>query len=1114
MATVDQWVQQFEEKLIQQYGEKKGGVLNKKYSRAFHANYCDENSVDAALKDIEQLEKLSAENLFEVVLYQSSNKQNQGLRLRVYQYAQFIPLSDIVPMLENMDLRTIEELPYEITLREQKIWISDFSVLYTKNTQINIDSIKNIFQEAFTQVRLGLCENDGFNKLVIGAQLSPREIVILRAYAKYLLQTGFRFSQNYIEFTLANYPAIVQELVNLFKNKFDPKQKSLNHNQIANLENSILKKLDEISSLDEDKILRSFLLVIKASLRTNYFLNKSYLSIKFKSSEVPELPLPHPLYEIFVYSPRFEGIHLRSAKVARGGIRWSDRPEDFRTEVLGLMKAQRVKNSVIVPSGAKGGFVVKIPLLQLSNEMKLKEVIACYTLFISGLLDLTDNLKNNKPVRPDNIICYDDFDPYLVVAADKGTATFSDIANGISKEYGFWLGDAFASGGVTGYDHKKMGITARGAWESIKRHFHEIQINIDDAQFTVVGIGDMSGDVFGNGMIYSKNIKLIGAFDHRHIFLDPNPNPKTSYQERLRLFNLPASSWQDYNPKLISAGGGVYKRTDKSIPISPEMKKILNIQANALAPNELIRALLKAPVDLIYNGGIGTYVKASYEKHAEVGDKANELCRVNGNELRCKIVGEGGNLGFTQLGRIEYALIGGLINTDFIDNSAGVDCSDHEVNAKILLNHEVNKDKLTEAKRNQLLADMTNDVASLVLNDNYNQALVLGFSAVNAAKYVILYQSHMKELERIGGLDRAVEFLPDDKTLMERKAGGQGLTRPELAILMAYTKMHIKQELIKSDLLDNAYVSEIVHTAFPSLLNKLYSKQVEEHSLRREIIATQLSNQIVNEMGITFVHRIHTETGANVGDIVRAHLVASQVFNAPNLRKLIESLDFKIPIQLQYELLHHVRHLINLATRWFLGRNRLQGDLAAIVQKYSEQVKQLEKLIPTLMLGNTKNYLDSLTDQFMHAGLSKELAHRIAACRALYITLNVIEVANEKKLDLVKATKVYFAVGGQFNLVWFRDELNTDTREGSWNVLARLTLRDELDVLQKTLTIAIINANKKEEDVCVLFNSWVEKNLMVMDRWKKILELLHSSTSLEYSMFFIALREFSNLIVL
>ncbi len=1111
------WKEQLQRQLVKKFGTKEGNRLAKKYDDAYPINYCTQNSIETAVNDLSVIEKLSAKDPFRIDLYHHPTDEFP-LHFKLFQYGKPLPLSDILPMIENMDLRTYSECPCEVSFGGEKVWISDFSVTYSRDESLDIPKIEHIFEEAFTKVRFGVVENDGFNKLVLASALSWREVTIIRAYAKYLHQTGFRFSQAYIEKTVVNHADITKKLVTLFHLKFSLDRKKSSEKMISDLEKSIQSDLEAITSLDEDRIMRRFWHLIKATLRTNFFQMaengepKEYLSFKLKSSEVPELPLPHPLYEIFVYSPRFEAIHLRSENVARGGIRWSDRLEDFRTEILGLMKAQKVKNAVIVPSGAKGGFVLKKMSLDTPRDVLQPEVIFCYKSFIRGLLDLTDNLHGNKVIPPKDVICYDDHDPYLVVAADKGTASFSDIANGISKEYHFWLGDAFASGGSAGYDHKKMGITARGAWESVKRHFRELDINIAEHHFTVVGIGDMSGDVFGNGMIYTPHIKLIAAFDHRHIFIDPNPQPQKSYDERVRLFNLPTSSWEDYNSKLISPGGGVYRRSSKSISITPEVKKVLAIQDNSLTPNELIRAILKAPVDLLFNGGIGTYVKASLESHADVGDKANEFCRINGDELRCRVVGEGGNLGFTQLGRIDYALNGGLINTDFIDNSAGVDCSDHEVNIKILLNKEVLKKALTESKRNQLLTKMTSDVAKLVLHDNYSQALVMSFSAIHASHYTGLYQTYIQELETSVGLDRSVEFLPDDKKLLERKTSEKGLTRPEIAVLLAYTKIHIKNELLKSDLPDDPFFITALESAFPSLLTKLYSESMKEHRLRREIIATQLSNQVVNSVGITFVYRLQTEMGSSIAEIVRAYIVASSAYDTTRLQKLIDSLNFKVPMKLQYELLHHIRQLLNLATRWFLRGDRMKEDMKKIIDHYAKSIKQLESVVSMLMVGTTKEYLDKIVAQFVTAGLTEEVARTIAVARGMYTALNVIEVATQNKLDLVKTAQVYFDVGGRFNLVWFRDQIAMDAREGHWNTMARLSLRDELDSIQRRLSIVILQDQKKEKDAHAMITRWISQNHVVQKRWETLLALLHGSTNIEYTMFFIALRELSDMV--
>lgn len=1112
------WKERLEKKLIEIYGNKKGSALDQKYSEGFTSSYTDEYTVDTALLDIQYMEKLSSQHPLQLHFHHSPEKEHP-LHLRLFQWQAPIALSDILPMLENLDLRTYNERPSKITTKaKQEIYISDFAVTYT-HAPFEIDHIKNLFQEAFVSIFAGLSENDGFNKLVLAAHLSWRDIIVLRAYAKYLRQIGFRFSQSYIEKTLLNNATITKKLVNLFITYNDPHLAKADK-EACTIEQSILTDLESVSSLDEDRIIRQLLALIKATVRTNYFqLDEQgepypYLSFKLRSKDIPELPLPLPLYEIFIYATRFEAIHLRNAKVARGGIRWSDRVEDFRTEILGLMKAQVVKNAVIVPSGAKGGFVLKTTSQLRDREALYKEVLYCYKSFINGLLAITDNIVGKSIVHPKRVVCHDDDDPYLVVAADKGTATFSDVANDIAKAHHFWLGDAFASGGSTGYDHKKMGITARGAWESIKRHFRELNLNLLTTDVTVIGIGDMSGDVFGNGMLYSKHIKLIAAFDHRHVFIDPNPDPEVSYYERIRLFSLPVSSWEDYNPKLISKGGGVFKRSAKSITLTPQIKNILAIEGDSLTPNDLIRAILKAPVDLLYNGGIGTYVKASTETNADVGDRTNDFCRVNGNELRCKVVGEGGNLGFTQLGRIEYALTGGLINTDFIDNSAGVDCSDHEVNLKILFNEEMHAKKLTLTKRDKLLASVTDEIAELVLKDNYDQALAISFSAERAQKYISLHTEYIKDLERKNIFNRQVESLPDDKKLIERKAAEQGLTRPELAVLLAYTKIYIKHQILASSLPEDPYINNIVTTAFPPTISNKYQPALTDHRLQRDIVATQLSNHIVNKMGITFVYRLQMETGASVADIIRAELVAAEIFGSNELLQLIQSLDYSVSLRTEYEMLYHIRHLINLATRWLLQNNRMKGKLDKLVEHYALRVKKLEDLIPNLMAGYTRSYLESLNKQFIKAGLPEASAKRIATYRAIYTALNIIEVATLNKFDLEKTAKLYFTSGERLNLLWFRDQIAADARQGHWNTLARLTLRDELDMAQKSVTVAIMNEDKHEPSVMKLIDHWMHHNQHALERWENTLASLRANPNIEYTMFFIAIRELISIISL
>lgn len=1082
----------------------------------FPHSYTDAYTIDQAVFDLEYFEKLNPARPLDSFLYRVEGEPADRLHWRLFQSEHHTPLSDVLPIIENMGLKTDNVVFFKINKNQQKYWVSDFE-LYTLSKEVSIEGSASLFHEAFYAIFSGLAENDGFNKLILSSMVSWREVMLIRAYVKYLVQVRFRYSPMEIEKTLLNNNLIVKDLICLFKALHCPVDKQAQAG-VEQTQLAILNQLDAITSLDEDRILRRFFELIKATLRTNYFKTEThgdfspYLALKLSSRDIPDLPLPTPLYEIFVYSPRFEAIHLRNTKVARGGIRWSERIGDFRTEILGLMKAQVVKNALIVPSGAKGGFVLKSPPVEGGWPALQREVIVCYELFIRGLLDLTDNIVNNETVPPAGIVCRDEADPYLVVAADKGTATFSDRANALSRHYHFWLGDAFATGGSEGYDHKKMGITARGAWESIKRHFSELGIDIKTQTFTMVGIGDMSGDVFGNGTLYTDKIALVAAFDHRHIFIDPHPDTERSYKERYRLYHLSTSSWNDYNKSLISKGGGVFSRTLKKITVTPEMKAVLGIEEDNLTPNGLIRSILKAPVDLLYNGGIGTYVKSTEESHADVGDKTNDYCRVNGMDLRARAAGEGGNLGFTGRGRVEYALKGGLIYADFIDNSGGVDCSDHEVNLKILMDKEVVKGNISEEARNELLASLTQQVAELVLADNYSQALTLSFSAFSAKETLTLHTEYINELELRGLINRLVDGIPDAKALSERRSLAIGLTRPELATLFAYTKIDLKHQILKSSIPDEPVLYSIRASAFPGLIHESYRSGIQNHPLVRDITATQLSNKIVNKMGITFIYRLQIESGASVEEIIRAYLVSIEIFETDKLKEMIESLDNRISLPEQYEMLTQLRKLLNISTRWFLQHHLIEKDIDKTILHYKDKIKSLEPLIPELMGGMTKQYLTTLFENFSEAGLPHEIAQRVATYRAIYTALNVIKVSTTCSYDLITTAKIYFRVGEHFRLLWFRDKIARDNQEGHWNTLARLNIRDELDVAQRKITIAIMESYLSAASAESLFEAWIEENSQVSERWNKLLEILHGQSDVTYIMMFIALRELLRLI--
>lgn len=1098
--------------LVDLYGEEQGIRLYHKYSDAFTLSYRDDFIARTAAFDIQYMESLTPERTLAMSFYRPLEEKN--LRFKLFQPNDSIPLSDIIPMLECMGLRVIGERPYEVRSRNGNvIWINDFSMVHQGGVELNTDDVKEIFQDAFYNIWHNRAENDGFNQLVLGAALNWREITILRAYAKYLWQIGFTFSQSYIDRTLAKNPKIAKNLVRLFHWRFDPALEAEDRAMhIAGLLKDIDKELELVQNLDEDRIMRRYIDAILATLRTNFYQfepnnPKDYIAFKFNPKAIPDIPKPVPLYEIFVYSPRVEGIHLRAAKVARGGIRWSDRREDFRTEVLGLVKAQQVKNSVIVPMGAKGGFVIKKPPQSGGREDFLNEGIRCYQTFISGLLDLTDNLKDKQVVPPEKVVRYDEDDPYLVVAADKGTATFSDIANKIALARNFWLGDAFASGGSAGYDHKKMGITAKGAWESVKRHFREIGIDTQKEDFTVVGIGDMSGDVFGNGMLLSPHIKLLAAFDHRHIFIDPNPDPQKSFEERQRLFNLPRSSWTDYSENLISEGGGVFPRTLKSIKLTKPMQALLETEKETLVPNELIKLILKMSADLLWNGGIGTYVKASSEHHGEVGDRANDGVRINANELRVKVVGEGGNLGFTQLGRVEYALSGGRNNTDAIDNSGGVDCSDHEVNIKIFTNHLVEIGDLTEKIRNQLLVEMTEEVADLVIANNRAQTEALSVAVSQSNANVEMHARLITELERAGKLDRDIEFLPSAEEMLKRKQLGKGLTRPELAVLMAYVKNDLKQVIIASDLPEDPYFRRFLMSAFPSRLTKQFSEALLNHHLRREIIATQFGNCVINEMSINFIQRLLDETGASVGDILKGYAIARAVFDVAQLRQEIAAVDAKVLGSTQVKMIQEVNRLARRGARWFIRHRHVALGIQHSIEYFQEGVKTVSAVIRQHLRGIASQSMEAFAEELLAEGVPAELSYKMACMSAMFSALDIVEAANTHQFSIDEVTATYFTVGLKLKLGWFREQIKQHPVQDHWDSLARAALRDDLDRQQRTLTIEVLKVAQHEPDVEKRVELWVAQHKPLIERWLRITQELRSAPKREFIMLSVALRE-------
>ena len=989
---------------------------------------------------------------------------------------QKVILSDALPVMESMGARVLDEHPYLIALPAPQAsprWMHDWGLQFDQ--PVDLAQLKPRFEALFQSVWQQKVECDALNRLVLSTTLGARDIAVLRAYTRYFKQLGFAFSQSYIEDTLNANPGIAQALASLFAAKFDPACEAGRAQAIADQGNALEEQLTQVASLEQDRVLRQFFASISATVRTNaYQTGKDYMSFKLKSREIPNVPEPRPLFEIWVYSPRVEGVHLRGGKVARGGLRWSDRRDDFRTEILGLVKAQQVKNTVIVPVGSKGGFVLKKAPPASDREAFMAEGVACYKTFLSGLLDVTDNLVKGAVVPPINVVRHDEDDPYLVVAADKGTATFSDIANSVSEAYGFWLGDAFASGGSVGYDHKKMGITARGAWESVKRHFRGLGVDTQTQPFTVAGIGDMSGDVFGNGMLLSTQIKLVVAFDHRHIFIDPAPDVAKSYAERQRLFNLPRSSWEDYDKGLISEGGGVFPRSAKSIPLSEQARAVLGTEAKALAPNELINAILKSPVDLLYNGGIGTYVKASFESHAQAGDKAGDAFRVNGNELRCKVFGEGGNLGATQNGRIEFAQIGGLIYTDAIDNSAGVDCSDHEVNIKILVGAVQESGALTQTSRNDLLASMTDEVGLLVLLDNYYQSQQIELAAARPAYLLEGQQNLMRWLESIGSLKRGIEYLPTDEELAKRKREGKGLTRPENAVLMAYSKLNLFDELCASALPDDPFYAKVLQTYFPKVLNETYPEFVAQHALKREIIATSVTNAVVNRMGATFVNFLAKEASCTAADVVSAYTLAREVFDLESIWDRIDELDGKVPTQLQLNLLTQLSAVTQRASRWML-RHRGQGDLPSMIARYQPAATQLRANIDRWLPDEARKQWQAASAALEQAGVDAQLAEDLTVLDHLYPVLDLVDVAAKCNSSLEKAARTYFGVDHALDLGLWRAviaKLPTDTL---WQTQARASARDDAYSIASQIVQGLLSEKKTVEQ-------WEERHASAVNR--------------------------------
>ena len=1021
-------------------------------------------------------------------------------RFRVFRRDLEIALADLLPLLSHLGLVALDEHPFDVITPAGCVHIYDIGVRLPPGVGLT-EPQRAELHHGFASLMRGEVEADAFNGLILRAGLTTRQVAVLRAYAKYLRQIGFAFSQSYIESTLLKHIDISQRLVELFRLRFDPAEPD--RQSAAAVRDELVAALDAIPGLDEDRICRAFLTLLDATVRTNAWRGRPAIAFKFDPKLIPELPRPRPAHEIWVCGPDVEGVHLRGGPIARGGLRWSDRREDFRTEVLGLMKAQMTKNAVIVPVGAKGGFVVKNPP---EDRNLLRDVgVTCYRAFVGCLLDLTDNIVDGDVVHPLDTVVHDGDDPYLVVAADKGTATFSDIANEVSAQYGFWLGDAFASGGSDGYDHKAMGITARGAWESVRRHASVLGKDADRDPLTVVGIGDMSGDVFGNGMLISPHIRLVAAFDHRHVFIDPDPVPSDAHAERRRLFELPRSSWADYDARLISEGGGVYGRELKAIELPENARRALGAPEGSLTPNEVISAILRAPVDLLWNGGVGTYVKATIESNGDVGDRANDSLRVNGAELRARMVGEGGNLGFTQLGRVEYDLHGGLIYTDAIDNSAGVDCSDHEVNLKILLDRLVADGEMTLKQRNGLLDEMTDEVASLVLDDNRSQTLALMIARQQSLPMVNVHARYIEVLESEGWLDRSLEFLPTDKQIAERQSAGNGLCAPEFAVLIAYTKNANIAEIMKSDLPDDPVLEADLVRYFPTPLGERYGDAVRRHRLRREIITTELVNQMVNLSGISYDHRMTEETGSGVAEVARAWAVTRDIIDFDNLWDEIESLDEGVPLPTRLDLFLDCRRMNERSSLWLLRHRHPPFEIAPAVEYFKAGMTELANGLGGCIVGRMADLLRSKEASRLAAGVPEALAERSGIWPLLHTGFDLVEIATQHDTSALEAAGVYWDLHAKLDLVWLWEGVGALPRADRWESQARSSLRDDLLSTLAELTGIVLHSAEGSVD------RWMGDNRRSVARVQGMYTEIRRAESYNVTNLSVALRQLRNL---
>ncbi|MGA8203286.1 MAG: NAD-glutamate dehydrogenase [Woeseiaceae bacterium] len=1115
------WADRLKTELIKAFPNGEASILHRRYSGVFPLGYQEDVSPSEACSDIRRIEDMQAAGLKRSVdLYVPEGCPVGDMHFMIYSFGDPLALSDALPILEDMGVNVYTERPYELHLQSEKnFWIQDFHLRHDFGAALDVADAAPRFEDCFMQVLSGAVETDGLNRLILGAKLDFLQTTLLRCYAKYLLQLRMPFSQAYMESTLEAHPILVSLLIDQFRLQFDPKLGAdRREKELKALLPSVQRGVGKARNVDEDRILTAFSSAVSATLRTNYYQvddegqRKPCISIKLDPSQLREVPRPRPKFEIFVYSPEVEGVHLRNGDIARGGLRWSDRREDFRTEILGLMKAQVVKNTIIVPTGAKGGFFPKRPPAG-DREAVVKNAIACYRTFVSGLLDITDNVVDGKVVTPAGVIRRDGEDPYLVVAADKGTATFSDIANEISARYGFWLDDAFASGGSAGYDHKKMGITARGAWEAVKRHFRELGVDIQKEPFTVAGIGDMSGDVFGNGMLLSHKTKLVAAFNHMHIFLDPDPDSQASFRERQRLFRKARSGWNDYNEDLISKGGGVFSRQAKTIRLSPEARRLLGTPERSMQPDELIRTILKMPVDLLWNGGIGTYVKASSESHLDVGDRSNDNLRVNANQLRCRVVGEGGNLGLTQLARIEFAGNGGCINTDFIDNSAGVDTSDREVNIKILLSDVMKEGKMSRAKRDELLASMTDDVAELVLRNNYLQTQSISMSEVRSVERIDEIARLITNLEKTGLLDRTLEYLPDETAIEDRRLRKQGFTRPELAIVLSYAKIDLYNGLIASG---ESLVDFLVADPpryFPAVLRRRYQQYFAGHRLSREILATLIANDLVNRMGPAFVKRIQDDIGADIVTVARAYTIARQLCNARPLLRTIEGLDNRLAAEAQVSMMFEISRSLRHACYWLIQRFGNALEIESTVNRLKVGMNTVYTRTSGVLSTAARMRHQKASRRHMQHGASEKLANRMSALLLTRPALDMADLAFIYEVDVLEVASLYAQTNEKLGLYWLHECAEDLRYSDRWQAIARGKLRDEFFWMRRDLAEQILRSRSRQT-VDAAIDKWLADRSEKVQRFTHMIEEMKLRRDIDFATLSVAARELRELIAI